>query len=121
MTRIGPAARAAWWAVRAARQAHRQLDDGGLEHLSLGQAPTAPAGALVGVNVVLRIRHERCLVRSAVQQAWHLGQGRGYDLVIGVTSPGDDFSAHAWLEGDPSAGAFTEIVRRAAVRQPSTP
>lgn len=121
MTRLRPTAvPAAWWALRVARQAHLQLDRGGLDNLSLAPAPSAPGAAVFGVTVVLRLRRERCLVRSAVLQAWHLGQGRHYDLVIGVTSPGDDFTAHAWLEGDPSAAAFTEMTRRAPEQQPIT-
>jgi hypothetical protein len=122
LTRIGPStARAAWWTLGAARQAHRQLDHAGLDGLSLAAAPSVPASAALGVRVVLRLRRERCLVRSAVFQAWHLGQGTRYDLVIGVTAPRDDFTAHAWLDGDPSACRFTEIARRGAGRERREP
>lgn len=63
---------------------------------------------------MVRARSEKCLVRSLVLQAWDVAHGRPRDLLIGVTAPGAEFRAHAWLDGDcPSASAgFEEITRR---------
>jgi len=57
-----------------------------------------------------------CLVRAAVRQAWDAAHGRRRDLIIGVRSPGADFQAHAWLDGDPPCheDGFTELLRRPA-------
>lgn len=78
--------------------------------------PPLPAGAIRGVRFVLRHRGASCLEAAVVLQRWHAAHGRPVDLVIGVTSPGADFHAHAWLEGEesPPEGTFTEIVRRSA-------
>lgn len=64
--------------------------------------------------MVLGLRRDTCLVRSAVLQEWDLVHGRPRDLVIGVTAPGPGFKAHAWLDGDPPAAraGFDEFTRR---------
>ncbi len=109
--------RAAWWAQRAVRRARRQLAGGGIEHLDVPPPPPLPASAGRGVAAVLNRRGERCLVSAAVWQQWHLAHGVARDLIIGVTAPGEDFAAHAWLDhevdGDPP---FVEIARRPAGR-----
>jgi hypothetical protein len=110
--------RAALWALRAERCVRKQLDDGGIEHLDVPRSPRVPAGAVRGVAAVLRRRGETCLVRAAIWQEWHAAHGLRRDLVIGVTSPGPEFSAHAWLDGEAvteSAG-FMEISRLEARR-----
>lgn len=69
-----------------------------------------------GVAAVLHRRRARCLERSLVLQTWLAAHGDPRDLIVGVTRPGEDFSAHAWLEGeDPCHGTlagFHEITRR---------
>jgi hypothetical protein len=52
-------------------------------------------------------------VRSLVLQRWHAAHGSRRDLVIGVTTPGDGFAAHAWLDGEPAhqTAAFVELTR----------
>jgi len=55
-------------------------------------------------------------MRALVLQTWHAAQGQPRDLVIGVTPPGEDFKAHAWLDGDPPCEheGFIELLRRPA-------
>jgi len=63
------------------------------------------------VAAVLARRPASCLERALVLQRWDAAHGRPRDVVIGVTSPAD-FSAHAWLDGDPAgAGPFQELLR----------
>ncbi len=117
--------RAAWWAATAARSTRRQLAAGPLERLRVPAPPALPAEAGHGVGAVLRRTGDTCLVRTAVRQAWHAAQGSPRDLVIGVRrGGGEDFAAHAWLEGDePSTYAgYAEISRRpAAAAAPAPP
>ena len=110
--------RAALWALRAERCVRRQLDVGGIESLQVPPSPPVPAGAARGVAAVLRRRKETCLVRSAIWQEWHAAHGSPRDLIIGVTAPGPDFSAHAWLDGEAHSGSdgFMEISRVKARR-----
>jgi hypothetical protein len=53
--------------------------------------------------------------RALVLQTWFAAHGDPRDVVVGVTAPGPEFSAHAWLDGDePCAGErFVELTRRA--------
>jgi Transglutaminase-like superfamily len=61
--------------------------------------PPLPKDAERGVRAALRRLGESCLVNAIVLQAWEAAHGRRRDLVIGITGP-NDFSAHAWLQGD---------------------
>ena len=110
--------RAAWWTLCAAHRVRRQLDQSGIEYLAVPHPPRLHSGAARGVAAVLRRREESCLVRAAIWQEWHAAHGVRRDLVIGVTSPGPDFAAHAWLEGDPpiESDGFMEISRHEARR-----
>jgi hypothetical protein len=56
------------------------------------------------------------VVRSIVEQAWLAAHGEPRDLIIGVTEPGEAFSAHAWLDGEHPHGdeRFFELLRRPA-------
>ena len=49
-------------------------------------------------------------------QAWHAAHGEPRDVIVGVTAPGAEFRAHAWLDGEePCAGdRFAELTRRRA-------
>lgn len=79
--------------------------------------PAPPAlsdGAIRGVYAVLRRRHVTCLERSLVLQRWLAAHGDSRAVIIGVTRPGDDFHAHAWLEGEfPCHPGYEELTRRA--------
>jgi hypothetical protein len=105
--------RAAFWTVRAARRARRQLR-AGLTEVDLPRAPRLPSSAERGVTHMLWRRAEPCLVSATVRQAWYAAQGLPRDLVIGVTSPRAGFRAHAWLDGDPPCHEerYHELVRR---------
>ena len=105
--------RAAAWAVLALRRARRDLAARGLEGVWVASPPRLPASARVGVLAVVRRRPSTCLERALVLQRWEADHGEPTDVVIGVRGGGDDFRAHAWLEGMPDAGphAFHEILR----------
>lgn len=107
--------RAALWTWRAARQTRRDLDRSRLDELEVLRAPKLPAAAERGVAAVLRRGDYTCLVRALVLQAWHEGQGKHRDVIIGVTKPSEGFRAHAWLDGDPPCHdeGFNELTRRA--------
>ena len=92
--------------------ARRRVADGDLPPFDLPPVPRVPASSAGGVLLALRPRLFTCLVRASVRQAWLSAHGVRRDLIIGVTSP-RDFSAHAWLDGDPPvAGArYTELTR----------
>jgi hypothetical protein len=109
---------AAVWTLYAARNVRKQLAQGGIERLDVPRSPRLPAGAVRGVTGALYRRKESCLVRSAILQEWHAAHGTRRDLVIGVTAPGPDFAAHAWLEGEALAESdgFMEISRHEARR-----
>ena len=118
MGRFSPAnLRAAWWALRSARRTRRTLDREGLEAaLAPPDPPPLPAAAERGVQAVLRRRGESCLVRSIVLQSWLAAHGEPRDLIVGVRRPGEEFGAHAWLDGEPphGEGPFEELLRRPA-------
>jgi hypothetical protein len=110
--------RAAWWALRAIREARRRLPRAGFNGVQLHPPPNLPASAGIGVAAALRLSKQACLVRATVYQAWYGGQGLQRDIVIGVTAPSAGFHAHAWLEGDPPChgDGFEELLRiRAAI------
>lgn len=140
MHRLRPAnLRAAWWAISTARRTRRLLDARGLDAaLAPPPPPPLPPEAEIGVRGALRRWQETCLVDAIVRQAWEAAHGRRRDLVIGTTGP-RDFSAHAWLQGDPprpagervgdgappsaelAATEFEELLRRPAPRYRQSP
>ncbi len=107
-------ARSIWWARRAARRVQADLAIVGLDGLEVAPPPALPRGCRRWVVAVLRARQDTCLVRSVVLQAWDAAHGRPRDLIIGVTAPGRDFQAHAWLDGEPerASAGFSEFTRR---------
>jgi transglutaminase superfamily protein len=111
-------ARAGWWTLRAHADLRRRIDAEGAE-AEVQPPPELPEAAVRAVRATLRARRASCLEQSIVLQRWHADHGRPLDLVIGVTAPGEDFHAHAWLEGDAlrPGEEFTEILRRPAVRR----
>jgi hypothetical protein len=112
-----PNLRAAWWAVRTARRTRRKLRAEGLESaLAPPPPPELPAAAERGVQAALHRRRHTCLERSIVMQTWLSAHGERRDLIVGVKRPGDEFEAHAWLEGEPAHGdgPFHELLRRPA-------
>jgi Transglutaminase-like superfamily len=108
-----PTLRAALWAHRSLRQAHRGLRREGLAGVLLSPPPRLPATASRGVLAVLRRRPCTCLERALVLQSWHAAQGHPHEIVIGVSGTGDQFKAHAWLDGAPDDcdDSFGELVR----------
>ena len=78
--------------------------------------PALPSDAIRGVSAALRRTRASCLERSLVLQRWYAAHGQRRDLIIGVTAPGEEFRAHAWLEGDHPChdGEYTELLRRSA-------
>lgn len=112
--RRAAALRALAWALHAAVVARRRVAAGGLPPFELPAPPRVPLAAGGGVRIALRPALFTCLVRATVLQAWYSAHGIRRDLVIGVTSP-RDFTAHAWLDGDPHAGdGYAELMRRPA-------
>jgi hypothetical protein len=105
--------RAALWAQRALLQARRELRNGRLEDIELIQPPSVPSTAERGVHALLRRRPATCLERALVLQRWHAARGRPREIVIGVRGPTEEFSAHAWLEGEPDGESrdFQELLR----------
>jgi transglutaminase superfamily protein len=104
--------RGAWWARRALRSSRRHLRRQGVNGLVVPPPPALPPAAGRGVDAVLRRVPGTCLERAVVLQAWRTAQGDRREVVIGVR-PGDDFLAHAWLDGDadPVAAQFLELLR----------
>src|SRR6476469_4162513 len=100
-----PNLRAAWWAVMTARRTRLRLRRNGFDAaIVLSPPPRLPAAAERGVRGALRRRGESCLVRSIVLQSWLAAHGEPRDLIIGVRAPGEDFAAHAWIEGEMQHG-----------------
>ncbi len=107
--------RAAWWALRALRVARRAAGSGaairGGDHVP--RPPVLPECAVGGVLAVLNRRPTTCLARALVLQRWYASHGRLHDVVIGVRGPTLELEAHAWLDGEESAGeGYTELLRR---------
>ena len=103
--------RAALWAQRALRVARRELQRNPLDHVALPAPPRLPSDAGRGVRALLRRREHSCLEGALVLQRWLAAHGDRRDVVIGVTAPGGEFAAHAWLEGEPQTETFRELRR----------
>lgn len=116
--RLDPATvRAAVWALRALTRTRRTLKSDGLISPRLPRVPALASSARRGAVGALRRLKATCLERAMVLQAWDAAHDVRRDLVIGVTSPGDGFRAHAWLDGEAPCHeeGFTELVRRPPV------
>jgi len=108
--------RAAWWTWFAIRDARNRLRAGAVRNVRLRTPPAVPASASRAMRLVLWLRRPSCLERSLVLQRWLLAQGVERDVVVGTNgSPGLDFTAHAWLEGEPlpDGRRYVEILRLA--------
>ena len=108
--------RAGAWAVRAALSARREVRAGRMPPYALPPVPPVSESSVWMVQAVLPPPLFTCLVRASVRQAWHAAHGWRRDLIIGVKAPGEDFGAHAWLEGDHShsVAGYHELTRRSA-------
>ena len=115
------AVRGVLWAGPALRRLRRELPKAGLE--AYVDAPDGiDAGGLKGVVLVNRIASATCLERSLLLQAWHLGQGTSYDVLVGVDLSGGAIDAHAWVGGyEPARSDLTVIARLPARRSGSEP
>jgi hypothetical protein len=114
--KLDPASlRAAWWAHRALRMVHEDLSANGLDFTPPPAPPALPARARRGVLAVLRRQRSTCLERALVLQRWDSAHGQPKDVIIAVRGPSIDFSAHAWVDGEPDAeaGSFAELMRLA--------
>ena len=103
--------RAAWWAWRALSHVRRAPRAGPVDGVRLPGAPRTRPADDYGVAVVLKRRHAKCLEAALVRQALFDSRGIHRKLVIGVVGPGEDFRAHAWLEGDAVDDEFVELAR----------
>ncbi len=108
-----PTLRAAWWTRRALRRVHADLQARGLEYTPAPKPPPLPDHARRGVLAVLRRTPSTCLERALVLQRWHEAHGAPRDVIVAVRGPTIDFSAHAWLDGEPDGdtSAFAELMR----------
>jgi hypothetical protein len=105
--------RAAIWAIRACRSIHSAPHQLGVRAPGLPTVPRVGADAFRGVEHVLWLRAERCLVSASVRQSWLAAHDDQRDVIIGVTleRPGQLLS-HAWLSGEDSEGeGFDEVTR----------
>jgi hypothetical protein len=108
--------RAAWWGLRALREANRRLRTQPLDVVVVPKPPRLPADAARALRPVLALGDQTCLAQSIVRQAWEMEHGSYRDLVIGISEDSSKFEAHAWLEGDDVEGVWREIARRSAAR-----
>ena len=108
-----PSLRAALWTQRALLQARYRLRRHSVEHVSVSPPPRLPSSAGRGVAALLRRRRHTCLERVLVLQRWEAAQGRPREIVIGVTGGSTNFTAHAWLDGDPDNDeqSYHELMR----------
>jgi Transglutaminase-like superfamily len=107
-----PTLRAALWALLALRRARRALKRGPVTEIRVGPPPALPPSAGRGVRAILRRSDPTCLERALVMQAWAAAQGDTRDVVIGVNGTGEQFAAHAWLDGDSDGeGPYRELMR----------
>jgi hypothetical protein len=108
-----PTLRAAWWARKALRRLHADLQVSGLKYQPAPAPPQLPPHARRGVLAILRRQQSTCLERALVLQRWEELQGRPRDVIVAVKGPTVDFAAHAWLDGDPDGdvSSFAELMR----------
>ena len=104
--------RAAVWANRALGEIRRELD-GGWKAAVPSAPPRLPRAASRGVEALLSHRRHSCLEGAIVRQRWLAAHAIYRDVVIGVTSPSEKFTAHAWLDGeeDSLTAGFVELTR----------
>jgi hypothetical protein len=110
--------RAALWAFRACRRVHSTPDARGLRAPRLPRVPAVADNTRRGVEHVLWLRGEQCLVSASVRQAWLAARGDEQDVVIGVAleRPGE-LRAHAWLSSTPAEGVGYEEIARVPPRR----
>jgi hypothetical protein len=108
-----PSLRAAWWARKALRRVHADLEVNGLRYRPAPAPPRLPHHAQRGVHAILRRQPSTCLERALVLQRWEEVQGRPRDVIVAVKGPATDFAAHAWLEGeaDGESASYAELMR----------
>jgi hypothetical protein len=112
ISRLWGALRGGWWALRAVRHVRRELRGLPVRAVRVPPPPAPGRGVERGVRTVLQRLEPSCLERALILQRWLAARGELREVVIGVTAPGSDFEAHAWLDGEPSL-QFQEIARLA--------
>ena len=105
--------RAALWAVKACRRVRFATGVNDLEAPPLPTVPAVPPSAIRGVDHVLWLRAEQCLVRATIRQAWLAAHGEPQDIIVGVAIGATrQMQAHAWLANEPAEGVgYEELVR----------
>lgn len=107
-----PTLRAALWALLALRRTRRALKRDRVIDVRVARPPALPPSAGRGVRAIIRRSDPTCLERALVLQAWNVAHGEPRDVVIGVNGTGEEFAAHAWLDGDPDQhGPYHELMR----------
>lgn len=102
------------WAVRCLGRLRGELVGDDVRQIRVAPPPRSTAGGTRSVIArVLARAGATCLQRSLILQAWDRAHGMHRDVVVGVTAPGPQFRAHAWIDGeeDHAAQEFTEILR----------
>ncbi|TQN37940.1 transglutaminase superfamily protein [Blastococcus colisei] len=101
------------WAYVALNRLRRELPQRGISAVVVRPRLVLPSG-MEGIRAVLRRRGATCLERSLILQRWLASQGHPTEVVIGVSAPGEEFAAHAWLAGygfDPESLRYKELMR----------
>ena len=94
----GDSLRGVRWAAVALRKVRADVRERGLR-ARVEAPPSIGPGGLKGVVLLTRMARATCLERSLILQAWHLGQGREYEVLVGVEPSESGIEAHAWLGG----------------------
>ncbi|MGH9169495.1 MAG: lasso peptide biosynthesis B2 protein [Acidimicrobiales bacterium] len=107
------------WARRSLRRVHGELPVAGIDgSISISPPPLSGSlSALEGDRVlraVLGRSGATCLEEAIIRQAWYASRGVEKEVVVGVTSPADDFKAHAWLSGDAGSPGYVELLHKPA-------
>lgn len=108
-------AQAALWTMRCLVRYRWQERRRRVEEIEFPPATRIGASGGRAVGRILRRRDDRCLSNALIAQAWRADHGDDVDVVLGVTSPGAAFTAHAWLaDGGEHAAAGHEPIGRIA-------
>lgn len=102
------------WALRCLAKLRADLVGEDVRRVRVAAPPAVAAGGTRAVIArVLARTGATCLQRSLILQAWDRAHGTHRAVVVGVTAPGPQFRAHAWIDGDEvhEQQEFAEILR----------
>lgn len=94
---------AALWALRSLRAARSRLAAGELLGIELPDPEPRALSGRRGVKAALWLGRASCLEGALVRQRFSAARGDRRDVVIAVSSPSEQFGAHAWLDGERDA------------------